>query len=485
MYILLLWGRYLKTRRLALLCVFSVMLGVATLIVVNSVMAGFSTKLKERMHALLSDIEVRATDPIAGFPIPADEMVRRIRESPVGKDIAAMSPTVETFALMQVEINGHSFPKQVMLEGVDPKLQQAVGGFPDHIVSPQRRANPSFDVDPEAMRRFKQLHPPLRPLAPAFSPLAADPNMPMLPPVSQAAPRPEAPRLPAMDAPPSPTAKYYGAIIGYAMAHRLNPKTKKEECWLPPGDTIKLITIGGNLEPVIDEFIVCDYFKSDMSDYDGSYVYVPLDYLQRLRNTEGRTNVIQIKLKHYETEHAQNVRDAIQNLFPEYTCTVATWEDKQGALLAAIEVERGILNVLLFMIIGVAGFGILAIFSMIVTEKTRDIGILKSLGASNGGVRNIFIGYGLLLGAVGSILGTGLGLLITYKINWIEQKLASVTGHQIFDRNIYYFNEIPTDVQPVNVALIVLGALVIAVAFSLLPAWRASRMRPVQALRFE
>ena len=85
---------------------------------------------------------------------------------------------------------------------------------------------------------------------------------------------------------------------------------------------------------------------------------------------------------------------------------VQTWEDKQGPLLAAIAVERGILNVLLFMIVGVAGFGILAIFSMIVVEKTRDIGILKALGASNRGVMGIFLGYGLLLGVVGAGLGT-------------------------------------------------------------------------------
>jgi len=207
--------------------------------------------------------------------------------------------------------------------------------------------------------------------------------------------------------------------------------------------------------------------------------------LQRLRGTEGRSNVIQIKLKHYDTEHAKNVRDTIQKVFPEYVCNVYTWEDKQEALLAAIEIERGILNLLLFMIIGVAGFGILAIFSMIVTEKTRDIGILKSLGASNSGVRRIFMGYGLLLGFVGSMAGTILGLLFTENINWIERQITWLTGHQVFDRSIYYFNEIPTDIQTTNVALINLGALIIAVAFSFLPARKASRMQPVQALRFE
>src|SRR5207244_1951198 len=104
-----------------------------------------------------------------------------------------------------------------------------------------------------------------------------------------------------------------------------------------------------------------------------------------------------------------------------------TWEGKQGPLLAAISVEKGILNVLLFLIIAVAGFGILAIFSMIVVEKTRDIGILKALGASNIGIMNIFLGYGLLLGVVGAFMGTALGVTITVDITEIERGLWKLT----------------------------------------------------------
>src|SRR5205807_1114412 len=152
----------------------------------------------------------------------------------------------------------------------------------------------------------------------------------------------------------------------------------------------------------------------------------------------------------------------------------------QGPLLAAISIERGILNILLFMIIGVAGFGILAIFSMIVIEKTRDIGILKALGASNFGVLKIFLGYGLLLGVVGATLGTALGIGITLYINRIEHLIAQVTGHQIFDRHVYYFNEIPTNIQAMSVALVDGGAVFIAVLFSIMPALRAALLHPVR-----
>src|SRR5258708_34911935 len=98
----------------------------------------------------------------------------------------------------------------------------------------------------------------------------------------------------------------------------------------------------------------------------------------------------------------------------------------------------------LFFIVAVAGFGILAIFFMIVVEKTRDIGILKALGASTSGVRGIFLGYGLLLGMVGSGVGMAGGLLFVKYINPIEGLLSKVTGRRVFDDTIYYFSEIPT-----------------------------------------
>jgi len=200
---------------------------------------------------------------------------------------------------------------------------------------------------------------------------------------------------------------------------------------------------------------------------------------------QNRATTLQIKLKDYAAD-ARTVRDRLRAMFPvEMNYQVETWEEKQGPLLAAISIEKGILNILLFLIIGVAGFGILAIFAMIVVEKTRDIGILKALGASNAGVMKIFLGYGLLLGLLGAVLGTILGLEIAYNINGIEKIIARCTGHEIFDRSIYYFSEIPTDIQALSVALVNVGAVAIAVIFSVLPALKAAMLHPVRALRYE
>jgi lipoprotein-releasing system permease protein len=221
-----------------------------------------------------------------------------------------------------------------------------------------------------------------------------------------------------------------------------------------------------------------------MSEYDSSYVFIPLDHMRHLRTMEDRATSIQIRLKDYDRDNKEVV-ERLKKLFAGTPVEVQTWEGKQGPLLAAIGIEKGILNVLLFLIIAVAGFGILAIFSMIVVEKTRDIGILKALGASNGGVLKIFLGYGLLLGLVGACFGSGLGLAITTWINEIERFLTHVSGQEIFPRDVYYFKDIPTYVQPLSVLLINLGAVAIAVLFSILPALRAALLHPVRALRYE
>jgi len=192
---------------------------------------------------------------------------------------------------------------------------------------------------------------------------------------------------------------------------------------------------------------------------------------------------IQIKLKNFAD--APEVIERLQSVFPPGIFTIKTWEQKQGPLLAAVEIETGILNVLLFLIIAVAGFGILAIFFMIVVEKTRDIGILKALGASSSGVMSIFLSYGLALGVVGSGVGVGLGLLFVRYINEIESAIAAITGRKVFDDKIYYFPEIPTLVEPWMVVWVTIGAIAIAVLASVFPARRASRLRPVEALRYE
>ncbi|MEL7337732.1 MAG: FtsX-like permease family protein, partial [Planctomycetota bacterium] len=121
----------------------------------------------------------------------------------------------------------------------------------------------------------------------------------------------------------------------------------------------------------------------------------------------------------------------------------------------------------------------------IVVEKTKDIGTLKALGASGGGVMSIFLSYGVLLGLVGSGVGMVGGLIFVHYINDIANGIEMLTGREVFDPTVYYFTEIPTIIYPLTMVWVVFGAVLIAVLSSVLPAIRAARMHPVRALRFD
>ncbi len=469
MYKLLLCWRYLLTRYLALACVISVMLGVATLIVVNSVMAGFSAKLRDRLHGLLSDVVIESIG-YEGFNDPDGKMAM-IRNDPYLHDkVEAITASMEIFAMIHFDYNGGTITRPVHLIGVDAKTRAEVGGFSEYLVFQKDSPRPTFEMGKEARRQYQLNNPPrLSIIDPVDTPLPGEKPPPDPPPVQAYVP--------------------HGIMIGYALAHvrRKDSHADSEEkdfALLKPGDDVTVITAGGaKLAPVQAGFTVVDFIKTEMSEYDGNYVFVPLDYLQHIRAMDDRATALQIRLKDYGDALA--IRDYLQKLFPKESYLVSTWEDKQGPLLGAISIEKGLMNILLFLIIAVAGFGILAIFTMIVSEKTRDIGILKALGASSGGIMHIFLGYGLLLGMIGALLGTGIGLELTWHINDIEKALSHYTGTDIFPRSIYYFDRIPTDVQTWSVVLINGGALLIAVLFSIFPALRAALLHPVKALRYE
>ena len=469
MYKLLLCWRYLLTRYLALACIVSVMLGVATLIVVNSVMAGFSAKLKDRLHGLLSDVVIESLG-FEGFSDPAGKMAF-LRNDPFLRDkIEATTATMDIFAMFQFDWRGGRITRAVHVIGIDPEGRARVGGFGEYLLRQKNARKPSFELGPEALQRLRLNNPPRLEFQEDVQLVGADGK-------------------PDPDPPPVIPNEDHGIIIGYALAHVREKGAhadaeQKDFPLLEPGDEVVVTTVSGAKEmPVRSRFTVVDFIKTEMSEYDGNYVFVPLDYLQHLRTMEDRATAILIRLKNYDDAPA--VVDYLGQFFPKEAYQVSTWEQKQGPLLGAIAIEKGLLNILLFLIIAVAGFGILAIFTMIVSEKTRDIGILKALGASSGGVMQIFLGYGLLLGLIGALLGTGIGLELTWHINDIEKLISHYTGTDIFDRSIYYFDRIPTDVQTWAVVMVNAGALFIAVFFSIFPALRAALLHPVRALRYE
>jgi lipoprotein-releasing system permease protein len=474
MYKYLLCWRYLKTRYIALASIISVMLGVATMIVVNAVMAGFAEKMRDRLHGVLADIVVECVS-LDGF-YNSDEVKARVAQV-VGDQMIAQTPTMETPGILNYRLpNGQNIPRPVQIIGVDPKDRAKTGDFGEFLVNDRLQTiPPSFEVTEELRMRS--------PAAEILQDLPANPTDPIDQKMRE--------EIKAQLLEQTPDE---GTILGYALATHHRGKNLPDIFVAPPGTKVGLLfPQSGTFKSEVgfDTFTVIGYFKSGMSEYDSTHVYVPLDRLQsqrRLRDARGHgaVNQIQIKLKPGAdlAALADKIQFALDRLDPAFF-RVYTWEQKQGPLLGAVAIEQGILNILLFFIIAVAGFGILAIFSMIVVEKTRDIGVMKALGASTSGIRGIFLGYGLLLGTVGSGVGMAIGLVFVRYINEIERALSKIMHRRVFDDTIYYFDKIPTVVQPFTIGWIVTGALLIAVFASIWPAQRAAHLHPVKALRYE
>ncbi len=473
MYQLLLCWRYLRTRYIALASIISVTLGVATMIVVNSVMSGFTTEMQNRIHGILSDVVVSGPG-LNGFPDPEAHMAK-IREV-AGDQIEAMTPTVAVPAMLSLNVGGEHRHFPVQLIGVDPATQSQVSDFAKYLQHPENRTGRmSFDLRDEGYdvrdhqagadglerpgmavagwewrRRLAEFRamPPRQepsetgPFGRSAAALDSEPDpSATVDPFAAAPDRAE----PEFD---MATRQHTGVVLGIALAsHRrsLGDGRYEDQFLVLPGDDVALTfpTSGTPPKMTNDKFTIVDFYESKMSEYDSSFVFVPIDKLQELRgmydSVTGAAMVSSIQIKLKPGADGDVVRDRLRAVFPPHYYSVSTWRDQQGPLLAAVHMESAILNVLLFLIIAVAGFGILAIFLMIVVEKTRDIGILKSLGASGWGIQRIFLGYGLSLGAVGSGVGMILGLLFVRYINQIADVLGWLTGQPVFDPEIYYF----------------------------------------------
>ncbi|RIK74778.1 MAG: hypothetical protein DCC67_16180 [Planctomycetota bacterium] len=518
MYKLLLCWRYLRTRYIALVCIISVTLGVATMIVVNSVMAGFTHEMQDRLNGMLGDLIFRSRS-LDGV-LDAEAHMAQIRQV-AGEAIAGMSPTVHVPALMYLTVGGELLPRQITLVGIDEQTYASVSSFGKYLQHPENRRQLQFRlrdggydvVDHQAdasvakprtvmknagwpWRRYKSMidrqradeQRLLESNAAATGSAAAAPAATQNPFQQMAAAHGEA-EPEGRDFDPA-SEQHAGIVLGIGICGFRMPDGSDQFLGLP-GDDVKVSYPLSVVPPEITshDYTIVDFYESKMSEYDGSFAFVPLRTLQKNRGMIdpktglGKFTTIQIKLR--PGADAEAVRDRLQNAFPAQLYQVSTWRDEQGPLLAAVHMETMVLNVLLFLIIAVAGFGILAIFCMIVVEKTRDIGILKSLGASRSGVMGIFLGYGLCLGLVGAGVGTGLGLLFVAKINEIADLLARLTGQPVFDPAVYYFYRIPTIVEPLTVTWVAAGAVAIAVLASVLPARRAARLHPVRALRYE
>lgn len=230
------------------------------------------------------------------------------------------------------------------------------------------------------------------------------------------------------------------------------------------------------------ELLVTGVFNTGYGVYDENFILTSLEMAQHMYNIEEGVHGIAVRLD--DPMRAEATRDAI-NAFLERPAQAQTWMDLNRQLFGAIATERNVMFFLLVFIIIVAGFGLTSTLITLTVQKSREIGLAKALGATEGQVLRVFVLYGLVVGVVGTALGLASGLLLTHFRNQAASLLAKVLGVEIFPYEIYHFAEIPADIHWDSVAIIAISAVVICGVAALLPAWRAARLAPARALRYE
>ena len=493
--------KYLLRRRIAWWSLLAVALCTMMVLVVISVMGGWLNMFEHSFQGLTGDIIVES-DTLSGFPW-YDEMIQKMDRQP---GIEAAVPVIETFGLINI---GNLANSGVKVMGIPIDQIGKVNRFPESLYLQYNQYVEQAKLTRDPAEKARLMREAAEHKAhPSF-------GLPLPPRVYR-----ENRQLKSSKTDP---ATYSGIIPGSGVLyiHRNSRGETEGRGTFLYDVPVKLTTIaihpgeiGVNMSDKSETmYWIVDDSHTGLWQYDNNYVYVPFTQLQRdlqmdarpgavdLRTGEtfdepARTSQIYVRVKKgYDLAKARDevaaVVDAVmrENLkqahgfFPPPR--VQTWEEKQRVWIDAIRNEK-LLTVFLFGIISlVAIFLVFCIFYMIVMEKTKDIGIIKSVGATSSGVAGIFLGYGLAIGLVGALLGLLCSFLIVHYINELHAMLGHLFGIQIWNPEVYLFDKIPNTMSWQNIAVIVPVAVISSVVGALLPALRAARMHPVESLRWE
>lgn len=405
----LLAGRYLRTRRregfVSVIAGFSflgILLGVATLIIVMSVMNGFRKELLEKIVGVNGHIFATPIDrPLDDY----DVVSQRLKGIP---GIKFAIPLVEGQALASSQTGNGG----VLIRGIreaDIKAIPSVGG------NVRRGTLDGFDTAG-------------------------------------------------------------GVAVGKRLADSLG---------LQVGDTINIISPKGastpfGTAPRIKAYPIQAVFEIGMTEFDASFVFMPLTEAQAYFNREGDVNVIEIFVD--DPDRTQAVRDAIEADAPR-PLVLSDWRQRNRSFFNALEVERNVMFIILTLIVLVAALNIVSGLIMLVKDKTEDIAIMRTMGATRGTVLRVFLITGAAIGFVGTLAGLVLGVVFAKNVKSIMAAINWVTGANLWDPTVRFLSDIPSVIDWREVASVVLMALVLSLLATLYPAWKAARLDPVQALR--
>ncbi len=276
-----------------------------------------------------------------------------------------------------------------------------------------------------------------------------------------------------------------GLVVGRELANNLGLRVGDRVAIYSPANLKKMKDSrrSGKEEAVMpDEYTVKGIFDVGYYEFNAHVVVASLANAQDLYELADNVHGLQVML--HDPYQAEAVRAELQRELG-LELLVRTWMDDNSGILNALLVEKNVMFYLLFFIMIVAAFGITSAQITFVVQKTREIGVLKALGATNGQVRWLFLSQSLIVGVFGVIAGFGLGLLMLHYRNDFLFFMRRVTGFELFPANIYAFDRLPALIVPGDIAIICGGSLFICLLAGLLPAWNAGRLQPVEALRHE
>ncbi|MFB7882215.1 lipoprotein-releasing ABC transporter permease subunit [Brevundimonas diminuta] len=274
----------------------------------------------------------------------------------------------------------------------------------------------------------------------------------------------------------------------YGGDHVLIGKSLAEQMGLREGDPISLYSptgadsAFGNLGGLEKTYIVGGIYTSGAADYDRAFIFMPLEQAQLFFGKDGVWDVIEMKVA--EPDLVENLLTPVQRAAGPGS-VVTDWRNRQAAIWGALKVERVAMSIILGMVVAIAAMNIISGIVMLVKNKTRDIAILRTVGASQSSILRIFFMSGAAIGIGGTIAGLVLGLLFCWNIGAIQHFLEGLLGVQLFNAEVYMLDSVPAKVDPWDVTWVAVFSFFMSCLASLPPSWNASRIDPVEALRFE
>lgn len=423
--------RYLKPKRtfvsiITLISIIGVMLGITVLILVISVMTGFDLELRRKVLGFDPHILVRTE---GGSVHDWQDLMAKIETTP---GVVAAAPYVQGPVI--VDFQGRR--RAPVVRGVDPELEEKVTRIGQFVRTGDPKTDGKLILDGDT------------------------------------------------------------TVVGVDLARELGVRIGDKVTFYSPRnvgnvlDTIQRAEDNPkeleNLKELVlpKELTVVGTFESGRYIYDASFFLVPLHVAQELYGLDEEDTLSGIGVRTADPNRAGPIRDALLANSPPGTMA-QTWEEVNSSFFNAIAMERNVMFFLLMFIVIVAAFGIMNTLITVTAQKTRDIGIMKALGASTGQIVWVFLSQGMIVGLFGNAAGLALGMTLIRYRNEFKDWLAQQLGIEVFPANVYEFSRIPAEVVPHYVALICVSAFVICSLAALIPAYVAARLDPVKALRQE